>query len=167
MAALGVFLTVACGFDYWKRKIPNRLLFCIAACSICMGFLENGWLGVGSYLLKAAGVMAIFFCFFRIGVIGAGDVKLFGVVAGVLPSEKILSFLFCTFLMAGFLAGFKLIKQKNFRTRFSYLLCYVEEVWQRGKFKTYHSEQEDGCDVRIPLAGPVLISFLLGWGGVY
>lgn len=86
------------------------------------------------------GVMFLLYPFFRLGGLGAGDVKLLGICAGYFHRDKILSFLFCSLLIAAIFALIKMMTEHCTRERLK---------------------------MRIPLAGPVLCSVLLSAGGVY
>lgn len=138
MAALCVFLAAACNYDYRERRIPNNLI-------IWMAIIGAGWRlwrerapGGLWYLGQAALVMATLYPFFKIGGLGAGDVKLLGVTAGYLPAEKILAFLFCSLLVAAMISVVKFRRKGGKRQ-------------SRG----------------VCLSGPVLVSVLLFLGGVY
>ncbi len=138
MAVLCVFLATACGFDYHKRKIPNWLILIMLGVGFWLRCMREGGSGGLAYLGAMLLVTAFLYPFFKIGALGAGDVKLFGVTAGYLPFEKILYFSFCSMLIAAVFSVCKVICKK------------------RGK----------EC-LTVCLSGPVLLGALLLWGGVY
>ena len=71
-----VFAAVACATDLRNSRIPNALTFgSLALALIVHGLLPQG-LGWGHALLGILAGGAIFFPFFALGGMGAGDVKL-------------------------------------------------------------------------------------------
>ncbi len=164
MAALCVFLAAACGFDYKKKRIPNGLLALEALSGAAECLYGSGFPGVSVFVGKALLVTALLYPLFRIGTLGAGDVKLFGVTAGYLPFGKILTFLFFSLLTAAVISLIKMWKEKSFRGRAARLWGYGEDVIKNGRGKLYPVEEQGA---RVCLSGPVLISALLCWGGAY
>ena len=166
MAVLCIFLVVACYFDYHKGRIPNLLSVCILLYGLGYAMAEGGYSGILTYVGLSVPVILIFYPFFKIGCLGAGDVKLFGVCAGFFPPGKILLFLFFSLLISAVISLFQMLQKNNLKERFCYLGEYLLEVVKSGHFKLYVenlSKQKAG----ICLSGPVLCSVLLYWGGVY
>lgn len=137
LAALCAFLVAACGYDYKERRIPNYLIMWMAIAGAGWRLWNERPAGEIWYLGQAVLVMVMLYPFFKVGGLGAGDVKLLGVTAGYLPAEKILTFLFCSLLIAAMISLAKILKKGR--------------GWRSG----------------VCLSGPVLISILLFLGGVY
>lgn len=167
MAALCVILAVVCGYDYRDSRIPNYLILLAGFLGMGWQAWDNGLLGVLFYLGQAILVMALLYPFFRIGGLGAGDVKLLGVTAGYLPFEKILMYLFCSLLVAATISVVKMWKRKSFWLRMRYLAVYLEDVMKTGRWKPYQADGENKQSAGICLSGPVFVSILLYLGGVY
>lgn len=166
MAVLGLLLAAACGFDYWKRKIPNALVILIAAAGVAFRLPREGPAGVLLYLGGAAAIMALLYFPFKTGVLGAGDVKLLGAAAGYFPFKKIFLFSFISLLIAAMISLVKLVAYRNFRERLKVFWGYLESIAKKGGLQPY---PDTGKDRRLSvcLSGPVLFSFLLYMGGVY
>ena len=167
MRVLCVFLIVVCLYDYRWRRIPNLLLIMMALTGAGISVYHGGFRGVGFCLLQMSGVMLILYPLFKISVLGAGDVKLFGVCSGYLPYQKILFFLFVSLAFAAFASLIKFIREKNALERFSYFCEYVMEVWNSGTWHLYIEDNRERVANSICLAGPILGSMLLYWGGIY
>ncbi|MCI9438510.1 MAG: prepilin peptidase [Lachnospiraceae bacterium] len=166
MAALCVLLTAACGYDYRDRRVPNYLILLTAISGI--GWRSwNGMSGVLFYLGQALLVMLLLYPFFKIGGLGAGDVKLLGVTAGYLPFEKVLAFLFCSLFVAAVISIIKMWRNHTFRDRMRYLTGYLTEVIAGRRWQLYRDVKGERHSAGICLSGPVLISILLYLGGVY
>ena len=162
-----VLLLAACFQDYREGKIRNWLI----VAGLCYGlFLQisgNLWIG---FLDFAEGVIGIFLAtypLFKVGMIGAGDVKLFAVCAGALGLQKGFVFLCATFLVAAIPALFKMIYHPNFLQRFRYFFNYLGQVVRSKKISVYGLEDSDAQKSRIPLAGPACLSVLLSLGGFF
>ncbi len=167
MAALCILLAAACGYDYKRKRIPNYLIAFMAVVGVGWRFGESGIRGSLSYLMEAAVIMSLLYLFFKIGAIGAGDVKLFGVSAGYLPCSKILMFLFVSLLISAIISLLKMWKEKNLFERLRCLASYLSDVKKGGVWKLYPESGMEKQTAGICLSGPVLLSLLLYLGGVY
>lgn len=167
MAVLCLLLTAACGFDYCKRKIPNGLVTMVVLAGIVYRFRRDGTGGIPYYLGEAAAAAALLYPLYKIGAMGAGDVKLLGAVAGYLPFKKILLFSFVSMLIAAIISLVKLLVNKNFRERLGVFFGYLEDVAKKGALLSYPVGRERKGAVGVCLSGPILLSLLLYLGGVY
>lgn len=167
MAALCVFLTAACGFDYRDKRIPNKLILCMAAWGAvwrCLGECPRGAL---SYLGQALFVVVILYPFFKIGGLGAGDVKLLGVTAGYFSKGKILVFLLSSLLIAVIISMAKMWKRGCFVERFARLADNLAKIRKSGSCVPYPERDGEHRVDKVCLSGPVFVSVLLYLGGVY
>lgn len=167
MAALCVLLSAACYCDYRKRKIPNYLIVAMALTGVIWRFLITGVSGAAVCVLQMVLIGSILYPLFKVGAVGAGDVKLFGVTAGCLPFEKIFFFFFVSLLIAAMISLVKLLQYGNWKERLQYLMEYLADVWKSGSWQLYLENGVDSPDIRLCLSGPVFLSLLLYLGGVY
>ena len=166
MAALCAMLMAACWCDYRKKKIPNLLILAILVFGAGWRLWREGIMGSLFYLGQAAVVMIPMYFLFQIGVIGAGDVKLFGVTAGFLPFNKLFVFLFVSLLIAAMLSLIKVLKCKNLIKRLKHLVCYLANTVRNG-WSFYLESGLEVPEAGICLSGPILVGLLLYLGGVY
>ena len=167
LIALCFMLGIACYFDYRKGKIPNLLLIAmLVSGEILTGICGRPREMIG-FLLKGIGVILFLYPMFRIGAVGAGDVKLYGICAGYLPLNKFLFFLFFSLLIAAAISLIKIMVQKSAAERFGYFCEYVAGVARSGKFYLYLEDAGERKTATICLAGPILASMLMYLGGVY
>ena len=167
MVVLCAGLMIACYFDYQKSRIPNLLVIPL--------FLA----GMGECLFRQGAAEGFFFCgrgicvmlllypLFKIGVLGAGDIKLYGVCAGYIPGKSFLYFFFVSMLIAAIFSLIKLIKESNVLERVSYLCQYIGDVVRTGAFGLYMENERERKRCGICMAGPILFSVCLYLGGVY
>ena len=116
---------------------------------------------------KSFNSSCLLYPFFKLGALGAGDVKLLGICAGFLQYDKILHFLFFSLLAAAIFAMIKLIREQNARERLAYLREYLADVARSGKWSLYIENEREARKIGIALAGPILVSVFLHIGGVY
>lgn len=167
MVILCVFLCIACYFDYRHSRIPNWLMGAAMATGVAVAFADGGVFLVLKFLGPAVLTVAVFYPLFRIGTLGAGDVKLFGVCAGYLPGGKILTFLFFALLFAAIHSLIRIVRQPDPMERFLYFFEYLRDVAESGSWKLYFGDKQEQRRAGVCLAGPILLSVLLYVGGMY
>ena len=167
MGVLCFFLLIACGFDYCRRRIPNWLLVLMLAAGMTIGGLRAGREGVLYFGCKAILIMLFLYFFFKIGTLGAGDVKLYGICAGYFPGDKILYFLFFSLLIAATVSLIKILSERNAKERLGYLSEYLFEVAKSGHWQLYLTNRKEMRQNSICLAGPILGSVLMYIGGIF
>lgn len=88
-----VVLGVACAavfFDVRDRRIPNVLTFGAALAAVAYAAAHGGWAGIGTAALGWCVGAALFFPFFALGGMGAGDVKLLAALGAWLgPGDSV------------------------------------------------------------------------------
>uniref|UniRef100_UPI0040566F35 A24 family peptidase n=1 Tax=Acetatifactor sp. TaxID=1872090 RepID=UPI0040566F35 len=167
MIAFCILLAIACCYDYRSGRIPNALLLIMFAVGWIYSGLGDGLQGCLIYPLECVGIMALLYPLFKIGALGAGDVKLYGICVGYFSGEQFLLFLFLSLLIAAIISVIKMIKECNAVDRMAYLCEYVLDVVQSGKVRLYIKNEEERKASGICMAGPIFCSVLLHLGGVY
>lgn len=167
MKALCIFLAIACWYDYRKCRIPNLLLLIMFVVGWAYVALSGGAKEAISFPIESVCVMLLLYPVFKIGALGAGDVKLYGICAGYLPRDKFLFFLFLSLLFAAMISLIKMLKECNAVERIAYLCEYVADVALSGNFRLYIEDEKERRASGICLAGPIFCSVLLYMGGIY
>ena len=127
----------------------------------------DGCRGLLEYFISALLTIFLFYFFFRIGAVGAGDVKILGVCAGFFPWDKVSYFVFFALFIAAFFALCRMYLERNMKERLHYLGEYLWEVFRCGRWKMYFAGEREYAKCGICMAGPVFCSALLYMGGVY
>ena len=156
--------------DYFKGKIPNLLI--ITGC--CYGLIRMIY--YHDFLKSIPGILfpiIVLFPIYKIGVIGAGDIKLFSMLGFYFTFMETVFCIFSAFVLGAVISMFCFIRYGNFAERISYLVSYLRESFLAGHFRYYYSDAsedpglrfEDG-KTKIHLAIPIFLSVLLHVGGV-
>lgn len=102
---------VAAGTDVATRKIPNALTYGTALAALLGRFVLLGWRGAWLGLLGGLVGGAVFFLFYVVRAMGAGDVKLMTAIGCFAGPQKSLEILLATALAGGVLAlGYAIVR---------------------------------------------------------
>ena len=116
----------------------------------------------------------VLFPLYKIGVLGAGDIKLFSMTGFYFPFMQCMFCIFTAFLIGASISVISFIRYENFVERMTCLFAYLEECFDLGHFRYYYldskgkrisdSEYEKS---KIHFAIPIFISVLFHIGGVF
>ena len=115
-------------------------------------------------------VFSVLYPLFKIGAMGAGDVKVFIMIGSFMEVKELLTILVLSFIIGALCSLLKLLSEHNGRERMYYFLSYISEVVKTRQWKIYgeHMAQdyERYCRNKIHFMVPVLFSVALRVGGV-
>lgn len=159
------FAGTAVLMDFLMEKVVNSF--------ICLGFMaglicqiiKNGYGGVFSF---AAGMIIPFMLLlplFYFRMLGAGDIKLFSVLGGILGYQAALKIMVCSFFLGGALSLAFLISCGNLRERISYFFNYLYTYYETGQVRSY--KQKGKCVENFHFTVPVFLGVVLYAGGFY
>lgn len=175
-------LMAACYFDYRMDKIPNalvllgmmlaaayRTVWCVLKLREAGGLMPALAAELGLLLLRVGIVFAILYPFYMLGMLGAGDVKLYCMSAAFLKGKDCIIFFAGSMLLAAVLALLKLLYQKNIRERLYYFCSYLVDTIRIGSFRLYFggADWKTRRRASLHMAGPMLAGLLLHMCGVY
>jgi prepilin peptidase CpaA len=146
--------------DVRTRRIPNTLTFGAAALALAYGLFASGLRGVG---MAAGGWLAgaaLFFPFFALGGLGAGDVKLLAALAAWLgPAESVWLAMFAA--MAGGACGLVVALARGYlRTALSNLWVMLMHWRVQGLEPVPGMTLKDAQAPRLAYAIPIMIGVL-------
>ena len=147
-------------FDVRTRRIPNWLTFGAALTALAYGAFDTGLPGVGTAAAGWIAGAALFFPFFALGGMGAGDVKLLAALAAWLgPSESVWLAIFAA--MAGGVLGLAVALSRGYlRTAISNLWLMVMHWRTQGLGPVPGLTLKDGSSPRLAYAIPITIGVL-------
>ena len=171
LIVLVLLLLLAAIWDYYRGKIPNVFIFIGCFYGVIRLLL------VGEVFRFIPGIIfpvIVLFPLFKIGVLGAGDIKLFSVLGFYFPFMEVLFCIFMSFLLGAFISIISFIHYENFGERMTYLFSYLKECLCQGYFRYYYLDSKgkaiSGLEYdksKIHFAIPIFISVLLHIGGVF
>lgn len=167
MAVLCMLLSAVCLTDYRSGRIPNILTLAVFLYGLGYRYWDAGGRGAGSFLGGSFLVLLILYPLFKIGTVGAGDVKLCAATAGYLSGQTVVWFLLFSLLTAAGISLIKILREQCGRERFGYFCAYLAEVCRTGRWRLYFDDRKAMRKAGVCLSGPVLFSLLLHLGGVY
>lgn len=189
-----MWLSVACYFDYRRDRIPNALIGFGMLTGILYQvylFYADGFSGadggslatetvtgsvflqlimaVGLLLLHMGIIFTVFYPLYKLGMLGAGDVKLFCLLAFFLQGRECTACIIGSLIIAALAGAGKLLLQENLQERLQYFCSYVADVAKSKAFRPYfeNAGQQEKRKASLHMAGTVLLSVLLHAGGVY
>jgi len=119
------------------------------------GSVSLVWLTMGAFMLRFVGTCAAFYLFFLCRMIGAGDIKLMGLIVGFLGVGDGLLVLCLGFIFAAGAAASRMIRQETVWVRLERIARFAVETGIRGRLTEYPGAFETESLLRL---GPYLFS---------
>ncbi len=166
MKILICVLCIATIVDMLCYRIPNLWIGIGMVAGLVIAVREGGIVMLSGMLLQIMMIFLVFYPFYLIKGLGAGDVKLFLLLGCYLSGECYLRCLLIAMVLAGIWAIGKIICFSENRKRLYNLLQYGKKAVFTGVFEEYTCEKGSKRSV-IRLSVPVLCSVLLCYGGGY
>ena len=154
--------------DLRRDRIPNGFvvlgIVIGVLCSLRHG--SDIWHTVVSMLLA----FLLLYPLFKIGALGAGDVKIFMMIGSFVEVKELLMVLTLSFIIGAMCSLIKLLSEHNGRERLYYFLSYISEVVKTRQWKIYGEHMTQDYEQyrrnKIHFTIPVLFSVALWIGGV-
>ena len=167
---LVLLLFLAATLDFYRGKIPNVLI--VIGC--CYGLIRL--LYYQDIIRFIPGILfpiIILFPLYKIGVIGAGDIKLFSLLGFYFTFMETIFCIFIAFVLGAVISALSFIRYDNFVERMTYLFSYLKECLSLGHFRYYYLDSKGKRisnlkenQSKIHLAIPIFISVLFRIGGI-
>lgn len=164
MKVLILCMGVACLFDLWQYRIPNICILCGLFIRIIVCIKEKPE-QLPVLFLQMLIVFCFFYPFYLCRGLGAGDVKLFMLMAAYLTEEKLIAGLLLTFFLAAAVSLVKMLYCPTCRERLLYFLRYVRKLMLTGVADIYEVDKTK-TETLIRLALPAFFSVVwVTYGG--
>ena len=143
-------------FDLRTGRIPNILILfgLLAACVLRTAAF--GTAGVLSFLAGAGFPFLVLFLLFRLGMMGAGDIKLLMAAGGLLGWPGSLRFFVLSILFGTLVSAIVFAGRVRFSDRFRYFRAYVRKALLTGEVSRYRMEGERPENIHFAL--PVFLA---------
>lgn len=155
--------------DLRTDRIPNGFILLGIASGIVCGILSGRDLSA----IPASVFLAFLLLYplFQLGVLGAGDVKLFVMIGCFYEAKDLAYILAGAFVIGAVFSLGKLIVERNGKERFLYFFSYLYEVKRSRRLKRYGEERDQDyhtyCKSKIHFAVPILFSAVCRMGGLF
>lgn len=166
MAILMCIFCAAAYMDLRFYKIPNLCILTGILSGLIMTYASYSFAGVFAAGVSAAGIFAIFYPFYLMGGIGAGDVKLLMMTGFFMHDARLLiKYLLVTFALAAVISIVKMLLFAESKERLLYLGRYLRKAALTGSIDEYKVDKENKkCVIRLSI--PALVSLALMWAGI-
>ena len=152
-----VLVIIACGMDITQRKISNRLILI----GLCIAFIRrcilNGIVGIVEVLFLSFFPIIILYLLFLMGILGAGDIKLFSLIGGFLNLKELVMCILYAFFVAGIFSFVKLLFYGNLRSGLQDAISYLVDI-ANGEQKSYQTKDKKQHSICFSI--PILIGLL-------
>ena len=163
-----LLLCLAVLADLKTDRIPNGLI----VLGIMIGVSDNLWYRLD--LLQPAVSMFLAFIImyplFKIGALGAGDIKVFIMVGSFVEVKEFVVILVSAFVIGALLSLIKMLIEHNSKERICYFLSYVSDVARTRKWKMYGEYMVQDYQLyrrnKIHFTVPILFGVVLRIGGI-
>ncbi len=135
--------------DFLYGRIFNIWLYGWFIAGFLIESLNGGSYGFAKAAIGMAVPFIILFIFFALGMIGAGDIKLFMVLGAWMKAERILNVMLMTFLIAGIYALIVLLIKREFLNRFLIFFHYIKDVLAAGIKSDYLRHSSNSFKIRL------------------
>lgn len=163
-----LLLLLAALADLKTDRVPNGFI----AAGIVTGLICSHLAGPGLFRSAASVFLAFLLMYplFKIGTLGAGDIKVLIMTGCFLTVREFLKVLAAAFAIGALFSVVKLLAEHNGKERLLYLLSYVSDVIRGGHWKLYgESLKQDEKAYRrnkIHFTVPVLLGAAFKIGGL-
>lgn len=167
---LFVVLAVAAVMDLLFDRIYNEWILIAIAAGLSYAAWQRGGYGILSAVIAMSVPVMLLYPLFRIGALGAGDVKLLAAAGCFLTVKETVMCLGISLFFGAVFSLFKMLAERDFIQRMKYLLSYIFDVFRSGEWKFYRQDAEDRKKRRegkIHFSLPVLIGIVIYKGGFY
>ncbi len=157
--------------DFKRDRIYNGWILFGILTGLFFHMQEGGWYGVCSAVIPMIIPFILLYPIYKIGALGAGDIKLFMVSGSFLKTEQLVHVIIVSFFAAALFSLMKMISEKNCKERTRYLLSYLLETCKTREWRLYDETCIQDAHTyksnKIHFALPICIGVMLGLGGLF
>ena len=154
-----VILVAAVVQDFMYMKISNRLILMGILFSLAFGFMTGGLRQVLYVLVNISFPVFVLYLFYLLGVIGAGDIKLFSIIGGFTNFKLLTGCMFYSFVAAAVIAVGKMLYNRNLRISVFKAGIFFRSIPREG-LVSYHREWAERRNL-MHFSVPILIGYMV------
>lgn len=164
-----IVLFFASLYDFRIGRIPNLLIAIGAIYGLIRVFYYQN---LFSHIPGIIFPILIFYPLFKIGTLGAGDIKLFSLIGFYVSFMESLYCIFLAFVIGAVFSLLALKQEGNLSDRITYLMSYLKDCIHQKQIHYYYIDahgkklaKEEVERTKIHLAIPIFISVCIHLGG--
>ena len=135
---LCTILVVAVVQDFMYTKISNRLILVGLILSLAFGIILGGMSRIPYILLNISFPVVVLYLLYLLGVLGAGDIKLFSVIGGFTNFTMLTHCMLAAFFAGGVIAVVKMLWNRNLNYSLIKGQLFLRQVL-KGKVVSYRN----------------------------
>lgn len=136
---LYAIIIVAVVQDITSMRISNRLIIMGLFLSMAFGIVLGGVPRIVQVLLNISIPVIMLYLFYLIGVLGAGDIKLFSVIGGFTNLKTLTDCILAAFVAGAMIAVIKMLYHHNLGVSLFKAQLFFRELFL-GKFSSYRKD---------------------------
>ena len=164
-----ILISVFCAAVYMDLrfyKIPNLCILVGMISGLIMTCVSYSVIEMLAACVAMVIVFAVFYPFYLMGGLGAGDVKLLMMTGCFIKSERLIQYLMVTFGVAAVISAIKMLLFRESRERILYFGGYLKKLVLTGCMDSYRVDTTNKrCVVRLSV--PAFVSLILMCMEVY
>ena len=133
---LYIILIVAVVQDFKCMKISNRLILIGLVLAMTFGILQGGMSQIIYILLNISFPVIILYFLYLLGVLGAGDIKLFSVIGGFTNFKMLMNCMLASFVAGAVISDVKMLYHRNLSVSLLKGQIFMKEIL-RGNISSY------------------------------
>lgn len=155
-------LVTAVGQDIRSGRVSNKLILCGLFIGLFCKVQEYEARGIYLFLRNISVPVILFYLLFLMHVLGAGDIKLFSMIGGILTIEELFLSIFYSLMAGGILSLLFILADKHRGQKLKYAWSYLFYVCKYRNFIPYELPEE------IPKSKMAFsLAIFLGWISIY
>lgn len=157
--------TVAVWMDLSTGKVKNWWIIMLWVTAFLYEVAQCGPVGIWHFLWGSLFPMLLLYPLFRFRMLGAGDVKVFSALGGIMGSSTICSTIFVSIFCGGILSLGILFIHGNLISRLGYFCHYIHTSIRNRKIYPYYQPGERPENLHFTVA--IFMGVILYVGGIY
>ena len=151
--------------DLRNAKIDNGWILFSMFLGLMICIREKGISGV-CFFVTGSSFPLFLIILFLFGMLGAGDIKLFCALGGVMGTAGILKCILVSFILGAFISVLILMFSRSFCERILYFIYYIGQTVRERKVIPYRRKDISASE-NFHFTVPIFLSVVLYAGGVY
>lgn len=155
-------LCIAAYEDLKSYRVSNEIIWFGWTVGILYHIWNDGGYGILIWGMDSLFPIILLFILFFFKALGAGDVKLFSMISGLLGIRIVCNIIIISFCLGAVVSFIQMLYFGILKDRFLYFICYFKEQIKqykpyRGKIsRAYYSAPRDGRKCVIPFSAVIL-----------